>query len=199
MGKVKLLLGTKNPGKVAEAKSILAPEEDGLQVFTYEDIDFSDVEETGVSYAENSLKKAREISRQTGLAVLSDDSGLEVKELNGAPGVHSARFSGPGADDKSNTRLLLKELEGVDDREARFVTVATLVTGSGEKYSTEGILTGRITRTPKGSSGFGYDPLFVPEGFDKTLAQLGEGVKNRISHRRQALEKMRDVLARISP
>lgn len=190
----RLLLGTKNPGKVEEAREILTREGEALELLSYRDREFSDVEETGDTYAENSLQKAREINGETGLPVLSDDSGLEAAGLDGAPGVHSARFAGPEATDKENLSLLLERLNGVSDREARFVTVATLFISPEERYVARGVLKGKIADQPRGSSGFGYDPVFVPDGFERTLAQLGEERKNEISHRRKALEKVREEL-----
>ncbi|MBS3812742.1 RdgB/HAM1 family non-canonical purine NTP pyrophosphatase [Candidatus Bipolaricaulota bacterium] len=197
MRTTKILLGTRNPGKIEEAKSILQVNSPDLEILTREEVTFAEVEEDGCSYVENSLKKAKEISQETGFSVLSDDSGLEVLALDGAPGVHSSRFSGPDADDESNIRLLLKKLDGRDDRGARFVTVATLYTNSGKRFRTRGMLEGKITTTPRGDSGFGYDPVFVPDGFKKTLAQLGKEKKNEISHRRKALEKMRKIVVKV--
>lgn len=152
------------------------------------------MDETGDTYAENSLKKAREISEETGLPVLSDDSGLEVSALDGDPGHLSSRFAGPGATDEENLSLLLSRLDGIEDRDARFVTVATLFFSSEERYVARGVLEGRIVRQPRGDAGFGYDPVFIPDGFDRTLAQLGENQKNEISHRRKALEKIKEEL-----
>jgi XTP/dITP diphosphohydrolase len=193
-----LLLGTKNPGKVKEAREILSFPGENLQILSFRERNFSDVDESGQTYADNSLKKARCIRKETGLPVLSDDSGLEVFALNGDPGPRSARFAGPEATDEENLHLLLEKLKGVDDRKARFVTVATLYLSSEERYMTRGILQGSISREARGESGFGYDPIFIPDGFDKTLAQLGEGEKNRISHRRKALEKIRGKLEELS-
>lgn len=158
---------------------------------------FSDAEETGESYAENSLQKARTISKETGLPVLSDDSGLEVSQLDGAPGYRSARFAGPDATDKENLSLLMEEMDGLSNRGARFVTVATLYISPQERYVAKGVLEGEIALAPRGDSGFGYDPVFVPEGSERTLAQLGEERKNEISHRRKALEKIRVELRTI--
>lgn len=193
-----LLLGTKNPGKVKEAREILSFPGENLQILSFRERNFSDVDESGETYSDNSLKKARCIRKETGLPVLSDDSGLEVFALNGDPGPRSARFAGPEATDEENLHLLLEKLKGVDDRKARFVTVATLYLSSEERYMTRGILQGSISREARGESGFGYDPIFVPEGFDKTLAQLGEEEKNKISHRRNALEKIRGKLEELS-
>jgi len=190
----KLLLGTKNSGKVKEAKRILSSVDRDLKILTFHDRDFPEVEETGDTYFENSLKKAREISEYTGYPVLSDDSGLEVVALEGDPGPRSARFAGPESTDEQNLNLLLDKLKGTRDRSARFVTVATLFISSDERYVARGVLEGRITPEPKGSSGFGYDPVFVPEGYEKTLAELGEEEKNRISHRKKALEKISSEL-----
>jgi XTP/dITP diphosphohydrolase len=190
----KLLLGTKNSGKVKEAKRILSSVDRDLKILTFHDRDFPEVEETGDTYFENSLKKAREISEYTGYPVLSDDSGLEVVALEGDPGPRSARFAGPESTDEQNLNLLLDKLKGIRDRSARFVTVATLFISSDERYVARGVLEGRITPEPKGSSGFGYDPVFVPEGYEKTLAELGEEEKNRISHRKKALEKISSEL-----
>ncbi|MBS3791263.1 MAG: RdgB/HAM1 family non-canonical purine NTP pyrophosphatase [Candidatus Bipolaricaulota bacterium] len=194
MSEFKLLLGTKNPGKVKEAKRILSSVGKGLEIISFHDRDFPEVEETGETYLENSLKKAREISRNTGLPVISDDSGLEVVALNGAPGPRSARFAGPDSSDEENLKLLLDKLKGVNNRQARFVTIATLYISPNERYVSRGVLEGRIIREPKGSSGFGYDPVFVPEGYERTLAELGEEEKNKISHRKKALEKMKSEI-----
>ncbi len=197
MSKFRLLLGTKNSGKVEEAREILSFPEEDLELLSFREHEFSDVEETGDSYAENSLQKAKTISEETGLPVLSDDSGLEVYALDGAPGYRSARYAGPEATDEENVSRLMDELEGVSGRGARFVTVATLYISARERYVARGILEGEIALSRRGNSGFGYDPVFVPEGFDKTLAELGEERKNEISHRRKALEKIRAELRTI--
>ena len=197
MSKFRLLLGTKNSGKVEEAKEILAFPEEKLELLSFREHEFSDVEETGDSYAENSLQKARTISEETDLPVLSDDSGLEVFALGGAPGYRSARYAGPDATDEENLSRLMDELEGVSERGARFVTVATLYLSPKERYVARGILEGEIALSGRGDSGFGYDPVFVPEGFNKTLAELGEERKNEISHRRKALVKIRAELRTI--
>ena len=197
VSKFRLLLGTKNTGKIEEAKEILDFPEEELELLSFHEQAFSDVKETGESYAENSLQKARSINKETGLPVLSDDSGLEVFALDGAPGYRSARFAGPNATDEENLSRLMDELKSASNRGARFVTVATLYVSSKERYVARGILEGEIALSPRGNSGFGYDPVFVPEGFDKTLAELGEERKNEISHRRKALEKIRAELRTI--
>ncbi len=191
---MKILLGTKNDKKIPEFLDILA----GLpavQWLTYQDCPFRDVEEDGRSFEENALKKARQISQETGLATLAEDSGLEVRALQGAPGVRSARFAGEKATDSQNIQKLLQGLKGVADRRARFVCVAVLRFPDGRELISRGMLEGKIAEEPRGQAGFGYDPVFIPEGYDKTLAELGPEVKNHISHRRRALEKlMQDLL-----
>ena len=194
MNEFKLLLGTKNPGKVKEAKKILSSLDNNFKLLSFRELDFPEVEETGKTYLENSLKKAKAITSYTGLPVLSDDSGLEVVALEGAPGPRSARFAGQDSTDEENLNFLLNKLEGIGDRRARFVTVATLYISPEERYVSRRDLGGRSTRKPKGSSGFGYDPIFVPKGYKKTLAELGEEEKNEISHRRKALEKMKSEI-----
>ena len=195
MSEFRLLLGTKNAGKVKEARRILSSVDERLKILSFRERDFPEVDETGETYLENSLKKASEISKHSGLPVLSDDSGLEVVALDGAPGPRSSRFAGPDATDEENLLLLLDKLKGAGDRRARFVTVATLYVSSKERYVSRGVLEGRITDEQRGSSGFGYDPVFVPDGYDQTLAELGEEEKNRISHRKKALEKMKTELS----
>ncbi|MFB6290162.1 MAG: RdgB/HAM1 family non-canonical purine NTP pyrophosphatase [Candidatus Bipolaricaulia bacterium] len=202
MSKFSLLLGTKNSGKVKEAKKILSGIGNEVELLSFHDKDFPDVEETGNTYLENSLQKALTISKHTGLPVISDDSGLEVVALGGEPGIHSARFAGPQANDEENLKLLLDKLEGAKDRRARFVTVSVLFISPDERYVSRGVLTGKIINESRGSSGFGYDPVFVPEGYEKTLAELGGKEKNKISHRSKALRKMmsnlRGVIRKLS-
>ena len=196
---MKLLLGTKNRGKVRELLAILndndLPE---VELLTVDDRPFSDVSETGGSFLENARLKARAIAEETGLPVLAEDSGLEVEALGGAPGVRSARFAGEGATDEQNVQKLLASLEGVPEerRGARFVCVAVVrfPGPDGRELVAEGELRGRIAPEPRGTHGFGYDPVFIPEGYERTLAELGPEVKNRISHRRRALEAIKKAL-----
>ncbi|MGQ9477809.1 MAG: RdgB/HAM1 family non-canonical purine NTP pyrophosphatase [Candidatus Bipolaricaulia bacterium] len=193
---MKVLLGTKNLGKIREIREILSSSQSQgqaqpqLELLTYEEVPFPDVAEEGRSLEENALLKARSISRATGLPVLAEDSGLEVEALGGMPGVRSARFAGEGATDEENITKLLSLLQGVSDRRARFRAVVVLRFPDGRALLAEGELRGEIALEPRGSSGFGYDPVFIPEGFSKTLAELGPEVKNEISHRRRALEKL---------
>lgn len=188
-----LLLGTKNAGKIRELKVLLS-DLPGVSFLTFNERPFSAVEETGDTFEENALLKARAICAETGLPVLAEDSGLEVDALDGAPGVYSARYSGEPVDYARNNALLLENLAGVVDRRARFVDVAVLRFPDGREYVRRGILTGRIATAPSGEGGFGYDPLFIPDGYDRTLAELGEEEKNRISHRARAIAAIKEVL-----
>lgn len=191
---MKLLLGTKNRGKLRELFALLG--DLPLELLTGEDVPFSDVPETGRTFRENALLKARAIAQETGLPVLAEDSGLEVEALQGAPGVYSARFAGEGATDEQNIRKLLELLKAVPEgrRRARFVCAAVVRFPEGTELWAEGELRGRIAHEPRGEHGFGYDPVFIPEGYDRTLAELGPAVKDRISHRRRALEQLKAKL-----
>jgi XTP/dITP diphosphohydrolase len=187
-----LVLATRNKGKVAEIGSALA-----LPSLTFKSLndfpDVPDVLEDGSSFLENALKKARSVSGYLNLPVLADDSGLEVDFLNGAPGIYSARFSGPTATEQQNYEKLLDLLTGVPEekRTARFVCVLVFFESSGRWIKAEGFCEGRIALASLGDQGFGYDPVFYLPEFQKTMAQLPLETKNRISHRARALEKMR--------
>jgi XTP/dITP diphosphohydrolase len=141
--------------------------------------------------------KANAIGVETGLPVLAEDAGLEVDALAGAPGVCSARFAGLPVDYAANNDLLLERLRGVGNRRARFVTVAILLLPDGRSFEARGTLHGTIAEAPSGTGGFGYDPLFVPDGMSRTLAEIGENEKNRISHRMRAIEQMRPILSKL--
>lgn len=184
---MRLLLGTKNSNKIREIKEICAEFLD-LELFTFSECPFSDVLEDGKTFEENARKKAQQICAQTGLPVLAEDSGLEVYALGGAPGVHSARFAGEHKDDQANIEKLLALLKDSRDRKACFRCVAVLVWPNGDELLSEGILSGQIALSPRGTAGFGYDPVFIPDGYTQTLAELGSQIKNKISHRRRALE-----------
>ena len=196
----KLLIGTGNIGKLREIKTILAD-------VPYEIVslaDFNDLEtpeENGDTYNANALMKAGSYATQTGLLTLADDSGLEVEALNWGPGVMSARYAGEDASDADRRSLLLSEFAKTrsQNRTARFVCfVAVAYPGQRERpyimSITEGVCTGRIIDGERGAGGFGYDPLFVPDGYDLTFAELPYAVKNRISHRGRALAKAREFL-----
>ena len=195
----RLLLGTRNPGKVREIESILADSGwsfSSLQAFP----DIETPAETGTTYAEIAILKARFYSLATGMCALADDSGLEVEALDGAPGVFSARYAGENASDADRRALLLSELAKVSDvnRRARFVAVVAISDADGTVLNvSEGICEGTIISSPRGDGGFGYDPLFVPDGFNQTFAELPDDVKNIISHRARALLKTRDFLSKM--
>jgi XTP/dITP diphosphohydrolase len=190
-----LVLATRNKGKVREIGSALA-----IPFLTFQSLndfpDLPEVIEDGATFLENALKKARTVSDSLNLPVLADDSGLEVDLLKGAPGVWSARFSGPRATDRENNEKLLTLLQGVPEekRSARFVCVLVLYDPSGRWVRTEGTCEGRIAVAPAGDQGFGYDPVFYLPEFQKTMAQLPLEKKNQISHRAKALEKMRPFI-----
>jgi len=151
--------------------------------------DAPEVVEDGITYAENAIKKASVIAQYTGHLTLADDAGLEVNALNGAPGVNSKRWAGEDATDAKRIASLLEALEGVTDRRARFVAAIAVVRPDTDPEVVIGVCDGRITYTPAGESGFGYDPIFVPDGYEQTFAELGEKIKNQISHRAKALQQ----------
>ena len=175
---MKIVLATKNKGKAAEFASILG---DKFELITQAEAGITEsAEENGTTYAENSRLKAKFIFEKTGLPTMADDSGLECDALDGAPGVYTARFAGEGATDSTNIDKLLAVLDEEENRKARFVAHITLVMENYEIHC-EGTLDGEITRGRRGTNGFGYDPVFIPEGYDKTLAELDDEVKNSIS------------------
>lgn len=191
-----LLLATNNFAKVEEIRAMLSE----LRITFHSLGEFTGirpVEETGRSYVANARMKARSYAQQTGLWALADDSGLEVTALDGAPGVISARYAGAGASDRDRIGFLLSQLhrQGKDDRSARFVCAAVLAnsTDSFVRVSS-GSCEGQIIDTPRGTNGFGYDPIFVPNGFNQTFAELPAEIKNVISHRAKALQAMRAFL-----
>jgi len=192
-----LLLGTRNPGKVIEIASILA--DSGWSFSSLQEFpDVGEAEENFVTFAENAIAKACFYASATGLCALADDSGLEVAALNGAPGIFSARYAGANASDADRRTLLLSELNNTGDsnRRARFVAVVAIANANGEVLNvSEGVCEGLITFSPRGTGGFGYDPLFVPDGYDKTFAELPDTVKNLISHRARALMRTKEFLS----
>jgi XTP/dITP diphosphohydrolase len=190
----KLILATGNKGKIREINALFSDmdiEFIGLDEYP----DLPEIIEDGSTFRENALKKAKAVFAHTGFPSVSEDSGLEVDALRGAPGVLSARFASEDAKDDDNIKKLLHELEGtpVGSRTARFVSVLCLFDGRGEHYF-EGFVSGRIVNEPRGVSGFGYDPLFVPDGYNKTFAELGQDIKNSISHRARSIERLKVFL-----
>ena len=184
---------TDNRHKITEMMSIM--KSFGLDIIPKSETAAAglEVEETGTTFEENSRLKAEAVMRATGMTAVADDSGLVVDALGGAPGVYSARFSGEGATDEKNNQKLLALMENVPDenRQAKFVSVITRAGPDGQIITARGECPGRIGRTPEGDNGFGYDPLFIPDGYSVTYAQLSAEEKNKISHRAKALEALR--------
>ena len=195
----RLALATKNPGKIREILRICAawPVE-WLTADAPGSSPWPDVEETGESYLDNALLKARAVARHTGAPALADDSGIEVDALGGAPGPRSARFAGDGATDRANLDLLIERVRAVPEaaRTARYRCVAACVWPDGREISAEATCEGRLTLEPRGTGGFGYDPIFVPEGENRTMAELPAEEKDAISHRGRAFRALGDLLAR---
>jgi len=191
-----LLVATRNRGKIKEIKALL----DGLveEVICAADLPvLPETVEDGATFSDNALKKAREACKATGLSTLADDSGLVVDGLGGCPGVFSARFAGPDADDAANNRKLLQEVAGLSEaeRKAAFVCSMAFVTPHGVEQLFEGRVCGTIIDQARGEHGFGYDPLFLVDGYQQTMAELPLDEKNRISHRGQALQAFKQYLA----
>ena len=194
----RLVLATRNLAKLAELRRILEAGQIPVDVADLAEYPgMPEVAETGLTFAENALLKARAVAAFTGLPAVADDSGLCVDALNGMPGVLSARWSGKHGADEANLRLVLAQLSDVPAgrRGAHFTCAAALVLPSGAEQVTEGVLDGSLTREPRGSNGFGYDPIFVPAGGELTTAQLSADEKDKISHRGRALRALAPVIA----
>lgn len=194
---MRIVLATRNRGKLAELERILA----GLDVelVPIDVLGGQAPEETGVTFEENALAKARAATIETGLPALADDSGLEVDALEGGPGILSARYAGPDADDATNRAKLLDALATVpaERRRARFVCAAALVSPDGREWSTKGVMEGRIISEPRGEGGFGYDPIFVSMGETRTNAELPPEVKDARSHRGAAFRALRPTVEKL--
>ena len=192
---MKLVLASKNAHKLVEMRDILS--QLGVEVVLESEVGVDvDVEETGATFEENAFLKARAVMEASGLPAIADDSGLCVDALNGAPGVYSARYAeGEGHDAQANIRKLLHELEGKENRKAQFRTAISLIL-DGKEYLFEGVIKGEIIKEKRGDSGFGYDPIFKPEGYEQTFAELGNETKNKISHRALAVQKLCEFLQR---
>ena len=186
-----LVFATNNLHKLEEVRDILGG---SFRIASLKEIGCTDdIPETADTLEGNALQKASYVKDKFGYDCFADDTGLEVEALGGAPGVFSARYAGPGHDSKANMRKLLKELEGKTNRQAQFRTVVALLL-DGEEYTFEGIVRGTILTERRGTAGFGYDPVFVPEGYAETFAEMGSEEKNRISHRARAVQKLADFL-----
>jgi XTP/dITP diphosphohydrolase len=196
----RLLLATRNAGKLAELRRLLHDAVPGVEVIGLGDVaEYPEAPETGATFAENALLKAREAVRYTGLPAVADDSGITVDALNGMPGVLSARWSGRHGDDDANTALLLGQLADVPDerRGAAFVCAAALVTPDSVEEVLQREWRGRVIHEKRGTNGFGYDPVFRPDGLEQTAAQLDPAEKDARSHRGQAFTALVPVIGRV--
>ncbi len=184
----RFVFATNNRHKLEEVQAILG---DRVELVSLQQTGCTEeIPETGKTLEENALQKARYIYERYHTDCFADDTGLEVEALGGAPGVYSARYAGgEGHDSEANMRKLLQDLEGVENRQARFRTVFALIV-NGKEHLFEGIVNGTILKVRRGTSGFGYDPIFMPDGYNKTFAELGNDIKNRISHRAIASDKL---------
>lgn len=199
MKKTRLIVASGNVHKIDEIKKILKGLP--LEILSKDEVGLKelDVIEDGKTLEENAIKKALEVSKRVDGIVIADDTGLFVDKLDGRPGIYSSRYAGENATYEENNRKLLKELEGVklEDRTAKFKTVIAIVMEDKSYKTVEGECLGKIALAPKGNEGFGYDPLFIVDGYNKTFAELGEDIKNKISHRANALKKLRVELENI--
>ena len=189
---MKLVFATNNQHKLDEVRKITAG---NTEIVSRSDINcHEEIPETADTLEGNALQKARYIKEHFGYDCFADDTGLEVEALHNAPGVYSARYAGPGHDSEANMNKLLHEMEGKENRKARFRTVIALIL-EGKEYLFEGVVNGTIIKEKKGGSGFGYDPIFMPDTYAQTFAEMGNDIKNRISHRAEAVKKLTAFLS----
>ena len=190
---MRIIFATANPGKLREAAEVLG---EGYEIISPATLGITeDIPETGSTLQENSLQKAQYLFERTGLPCFADDTGLEVDALGGAPGIYSARYAGPEHDSNANMDKLLTELIRIENRDARFHTVVTLILADGQPRFFEGVCEGAIAPRKAGCGGFGYDPVFLPDAYPgRTLAEVSEEEKNAVSHRGRALRAMADWL-----
>lgn len=189
--KTKLVFATNNRHKLEEVSEILG---DKIELLSLQDIDCTtDIPETADTLEGNALLKAQFIYDNYGLNAFADDTGLEIEALGNEPGIYSARYAGEDKDSQANMLKVLQKLEGVSNRKAQFRTAVSLIL-DGKPYLFEGIIKGKIIEEKRGEAGFGYDPIFVPDGYNKTFAELGNDIKNRISHRALAINKLSEFL-----
>lgn len=190
--KRKLVFATNNSHKLQEISNIIGND---IDIVSLHDIEcHEDIQETANTLEGNALLKARYIKEHYGYDCFADDTGLEVEALNNAPGIYSARYAGPEHDSEANMKKLLHEMEGFSNRKARFRTVIALIINENE-YLFEGIVNGQITNEKLGSEGFGYDPIFIPDHYTQTFAEMGNDLKNTISHRAEAVKKLSSFLS----
>ena len=186
-----IVFATHNPHKLAEIRAIVNGQ---VTILGLTDIGcHEEIEETGSTLEDNALLKARHVTKRYGYDCFADDTGLEVDALDGAPGVYSSRYTGPSCNPEDNMNKLLQALQGVDNRTAQFRTVIALLI-NGEEHLFEGVIRGNITKEKRGDKGFGYDPIFMPEGEEQTFAEMDSSDKNRLSHRALAMAKLFDFL-----
>jgi XTP/dITP diphosphohydrolase len=186
-----MIFATNNNHKLEEVRDILG---DSYQLLSLKDMNCTeDIPETAGTLEGNALLKARYVSQKYGYDCFADDTGLEVYALNNAPGVYSARYAGESKDPAANRRKVLRELEGKDDYSARFRTVIALII-KGKEYLFEGIVEGMLIREERGNGGFGYDSIFIPRGYEQTFAESGAEIKNKISHRAEAVNQLKCFL-----
>lgn len=189
---MKLVFATNNQHKLDEVRKVVTGD---FEIVSLSEIDcHDDIPETADTLEGNALQKARYIKEHFGYDCFADDTGLEVEALNNAPGIYSARYAGPGHDSEANMNKLLQEMKDKENRKAQFRTAIALIL-NGKEYLFEGIVRGSIITEKRGNSGFGYDPIFVPENYTETFAELGNDIKNRISHRAEAVKKLIEFLS----
>lgn len=185
---MRVCFASHNQHKVAEIAKLLPA---NIELVGLDELGFhEEIEESGTTLEENSRIKSSYVHEKLGIPVFADDSGLLVKALNGEPGVFSARYAGPGKDDEKNMSLLLQNLAGKNDRSAEFQTVITFIDEKGKEKQFKGVVAGEIIHEKRGTNGFGYDPIFIPRGYDLTFAELDSEEKNRISHRAKAVQQL---------
>ena len=193
---MKLIIASNNAHKIYEIKKILGDSFDEILSLREAGITHETVED-GTTFMENALKKAREIAKISGTPALADDSGICIDALGGAPGIFSARFAGEHGDDEANNRLLLEKLSGKENKNGHYTCAMALVFPDGREICAEGYMHGRITENSRGTHGFGYDPLFIPVGETRTVAQMSDEEKNAISHRASALKLLVEKLGEV--
>ena len=194
-----LVLATRNAGKILEVERLLQAHAPQIHVRSVSEFNLDDVEETGDTFEANALLKAETIARNTGLPALADDSGIAIDALGGAPGIYSARWAGVHGDDAANIAKVLEQLDSIPDadRGAQFVCVIALALPDGRSMTVRAEVAGQVRRVPMGDQGFGYDPIFMPDGHSKTFAEMSSEEKNSISHRAIAVSKLTEFLKEV--
>lgn len=193
---MQIVLATRNKGKIRELARIFAHELPEVELLGTDNFpELADVDETEYSFEGNALLKAVAVSRFTKLPAIADDSGLAVDHLKGAPGIYSARYSGVHGDDEANLQKVLREMEGIANRRAQFVCAAAFVAPNGYQKVIRAEMVGELISQPRGANGFGYDPIFVPEGFAQTTGEMAPDLKDSISHRGQAMRELAQIIS----